>query len=325
MSLFSFDEKKEFNVICMGRVGVDLYANQKETDFEDVTSFEKQIGGSSGNIAIGLARAGLNVSFIGKVANDMTGKFVYQILKKEKIDHKYLTFSPDDTRTSLALCEVKKDNCNVVIYRNEAADLYLQPEDIDENHIQNSNILLFTGTGLCKEPSFASHRKAVESARHNGIYIIFDLDYRAYSWNNREHTKKVYQTFCDMSDMIVANKLEFEILLENRKDDLNEIAKYYTKKNKTVILKDGEKGSTTYLPNGEVIFTPIYKVNSIKPYGSGDAFLANVIASLFRKNDIRLSLKYGTAAAAFVVQRQGCAFSMPYKEQLDLFIEEFQS
>ena len=324
--MFSFKEKSKFDVICMGRVGVDLYADKNETDFENIQFFEKQIGGSAGNIAVGLVRSGSKVSFIGKVSDDMVGRFIYKIFQKENIYHTYLTFAPKGSRTTLALCEVKENNCQVVLYRNESADLYISVDDIDKSHIQESKILLFTGTGLSKEPSLSAHRKAVEIARNDGVYIVFDLDYRDYSWKNKSQTINIYQDFCDMSDMIVANKEEFEILIENNRErNIDELIDLYNQKNKEIVLKDGKNGVSIYLSERkQPLKLPIFPVQTLKPYGTGDAFLSNFLSYFLREKDIEKALLYGTAAGAWVVQRQGCAFAMPTKSELELFIKSFK-
>ena len=88
-----------------------------------------------------------------------------------------------------------------------------------------------------------------------------------------------------------------------------------------VIYKMGEKGSVTFTSEGEEIATGIFKVEALKPTGAGDSFLGVFISSLASNRSLKDSVVRGSAAAALVVSRVGCAPAMPTPEEIDAFIE----
>ena len=94
--------------------------------------------------------------------------------------------------------------------------------------------------------------------------------------------------------------------------------------NRLVIYKMGERGSVTF-SGSEEIGTGIYPVRALKPIGSGDAFLGNLIAAMANGRDLKDSLRRGSAAAAIVVSKVGCAPAMPGPEELDEFIQNYSS
>lgn len=68
-----FASGRQLDLICLGRLGVDLYAQQVGARLEDVTSFAKYLGGSSANIAFGTARLGLKSAMLSRVGDDHMG------------------------------------------------------------------------------------------------------------------------------------------------------------------------------------------------------------------------------------------------------------
>ncbi len=81
-----FAQGRALDVICLGRLAVDLYAQQIGSPLEDATSFAKYLGGSSANIAFGTARLGLKSAMLSKVGDDHMGRFLTDTLSKEGCD-----------------------------------------------------------------------------------------------------------------------------------------------------------------------------------------------------------------------------------------------
>ena len=149
----TLQESRPIDVICLGRAGVDLYANEHNVDFSDVSGFTKYVGGSSANIAIALAKLNCSVGFITALSDDMLGDYVRDYMAGKGIDLEGVQTSPIGSRTSLAITEMKADNCGVVIYRNNAADLELDAKQLSEEYIASAKILVVTGTELAQSPS----------------------------------------------------------------------------------------------------------------------------------------------------------------------------
>ena len=137
---------RKFDLICLGRLAVDLYAQQIGARLEDVTSFARYLGGSSANIAFGCARLGLKSAMLARVGNDHMGRFLADALEREGCDVSHV--KTDLQRlTALVLLGLKdRDTFPLVFHRENCADMAIDEADFDESFIASSRALLITGT-----------------------------------------------------------------------------------------------------------------------------------------------------------------------------------
>jgi 5-dehydro-2-deoxygluconokinase len=179
----TFNEEKAYDIIAIGRACIDLNAVEYNRPMEETMTFSKYVGGSPANIAIGSAKLGLKAGFIGKVSDDQHGRFVVNYMNKVGIDTSNIVKDYDGHKVGLAFTEIlSPEECSILMYRQDVADLYLEPSEIDEEYINRSKVLLVSGTALSKGPSREAVLKAVSLARKNKVKIVFELDYRPYSW-----------------------------------------------------------------------------------------------------------------------------------------------
>ena len=314
--------QEKLDVVCLGRAGMDLYAIEEECDFTEVTRFRKSVGGSPANIAVGLARLGSKAGFIGKISRDKVGEYVRGFLGKEGVDVSGISYAGGEARTSLALTETKAEDTFVILYRNGAADLMLAPEDIPAEMIKNSRSLLVSGTAFSASPSREASFRAVEIARAAGKTVILDLDYRPYSWKSEEDAAGTYEKVTASTDILIGNKEEFALLRRTSPDEDPAVVAAAYAHCGLVIVKDGARGSRVFF-NGEDHRVPAFRVKAKKPFGAGDAFAAALIHRLLISSadpDVVQAVREGSAAAALVVSRFGCAESMPDAEEIKDFI-----
>ena len=307
------------DVICMGRVGMDLYSVEEETPFSQVGQLRKSFGGSPGNIAVGTSRLGVKVGFIGKLSDDMIGRAVREFLISEGVDTSQIAIDSSGGRTSLAITETKADDCSVVIYRNSASDLLLEENEISEDYISRSRLLMVSGTALSASPSREAVMKAVQIARDKKVKVFTDLDYRPYSWPDRKTTAQVYQAIAAQTDYLVGNTEEFECFDSVEKDPHALARKLIRQGLTAVTIKEGKDGSTTHTKEGEIFARP-FPVKAKKPFGAGDAFASAYIYGILSGLPVEEYAQLGSAAAAIVVTRFGCAESMPNLHEIKEFI-----
>ena len=132
----SGEDDKQFDVICLGRAGVDLYADQIGARLEDASSFSKYIGGSSCNIAAGSSRLGLKSSMLTRVGDDQMGRFIREQLEKEGVDVSHVKSDPERL-SGLVLLGIKdKETFPLLFYRENCADMAINEDDIDEGFIK---------------------------------------------------------------------------------------------------------------------------------------------------------------------------------------------
>jgi 5-dehydro-2-deoxygluconokinase len=163
----------------LGRVGMDLYADPPRTRIEQAQRFVSAIGGSAGNIAVALARQGAGAALISSVSDDAVGRFCLAELSRFGVDTDHVRRVPGESRTSLAVTETRAEGCQVVLYRNGAADFELAPDDIYPIDFTSLAALVVTGTALAREPSRQAAHVAMQRAKASGALVVLDIDHRA--------------------------------------------------------------------------------------------------------------------------------------------------
>jgi 5-dehydro-2-deoxygluconokinase len=305
--------------LVIGRAGMDLYADPPGTPIEAATRFTTALGGSSANIAVALTRAGGRAALLTCVSDDAVGRFCLAQLDHYGIDRAHVRSVAGEARNSLAVVESRLENCQSVIYRNGAADFTMTTNDVEAVDYARFAALITTGTVLASEPSRSATFRAFDLARAADVPLIFDVDYRPYSWASAEEASQVYSRAAALCDVIVGNDVEFGFMAGDYNKGLDKARSLIGQGAQIVVYKMGEKGAITFSATGEVR-TGIYRTAALKPTGAGDAFLGNFIASLARGSALEQAVLHGSAAAAIVVSRVGCAPAMPTREELDRFI-----
>ncbi len=140
--------EKQFDVICMGRIAVDLYGQQIGSRLEDMGSFAKYLGGSSGNVAYGTARQGLKSSMLARVGDEHMGRFLREELVNVGCDTSHL-ITDTERLTGLVILGIKdEDTFPLIFYRDNCADMAITREDFTEDYIASARCLAITGTHL---------------------------------------------------------------------------------------------------------------------------------------------------------------------------------
>lgn len=307
------------NFLVIGRAGMDLYADPPGTRIEEATRFTTALGGSSANIAVALTRQGCRAALLTCVSDDAVGRFCLAQLDAYGIDRTHVRAVPGEPRNSLAVVETRVQDCQSVIYRNNAADFAMTVRDVERIDYKSFSAVLTTGTVLAAEPSRSAAFRAFELARAAGLPLIFDVDYRPYSWPSAAVAAEVYSRAGGMCDVIVGNDVEFGFMAGAPDLGLDKARGLIADGAQIVVYKMGEKGAVTITPEAEFA-TGIYPTQALKPTGAGDSFLGAFIAGLAADLPVKDSVLRGSAAAAMVVARVGCAPAMPTREELDAFL-----
>lgn len=307
------------NFLVIGRAGMDLYADPPGTRVEDATRFTAALGGSSANIAVGLVKQGCQAALLTCVSDDAVGRFCRNELARYGVGHAHVRAVAGEARNSLAVVETRLENCQSVIYRNNAADFAMTTADVDPVDYTAYSALITTGTVLAAEPSRSATFRAFDLARAANLPLIFDVDYRPYSWPSAAVASEVYSRAAALCDIIIGNDVEFGFMAGDPAQGLAKARSLITQGAQLVIYKMGEKGAITITPDGEFA-TGIYPTAALKPTGAGDSFLAALTAALATGYPLRDAVLRGSAAAAMVVARVGCAPAMPTTTELDDFL-----
>src|ERR671920_2485676 len=94
-------------IVTLGEVVSDIYRDESESDVE--LPFTARPGGAPANVAVAVARLGLEAAFIGSVGEDLFGDFILRALKAEGVSTSAVCRCGAPTRTSLAFVGVAAD------------------------------------------------------------------------------------------------------------------------------------------------------------------------------------------------------------------------
>ena len=333
----TFAPGRKLDVVCIGRLAVDLYAQQIGAPLSDVTSFAKYLGGSSANIAFGCARLGLKSAMLARVGNEHNGQFLTAALAAEGCDVSHIKVDPERLTALVMLGLKDKDTFPLIFYRDNCADMALAEEDIDEAFIASSKALLITGTHFSTQQVHRSSSLALEYARRNNVRTVLDIDYRPVLWGLTQkgdgetrfiandgvtaHLQGILPKF----DLVVGTEEEFMIAGGGR-DIIASLKAVRAVSQASLVVKRGPLGCTVI--HGAI---PVslddgfnYKgvqVEVLNVLGAGDAFLSGFLKGWLNGESDENCCRYANACGALVVSRHACAPAMPTPVELAYFLD----
>ena len=326
MRYIEFDEKRELDLIPIGRVAIDFNPLDYFKPLSESTDFRKYVGGSPANIAVGLARLGAKVGFIGKVSDDQFGDYVTDFFKKEGIDTSHIFRATGGEKLGLTFTEIlSKDESSILMYRDGIADLMLNVDEVDEAYIKSAKAILISGSALSQSPSREACLKAMFIAKKVNTKVIFDVDYRPYNWKNNDEIAIYYSLVASNSDMIMGSREEFDLteaISAPGRTDAESAKDWIAKGNKIVIIKHGKQGSTAYTADGNSYSIKPFPVKAFKSFGGGDGYGSSFIYGLLNGWDIMDCLEMGSASASMLVAAHGCSLFMPTLNEVKEFIKK---
>ena len=334
---FQFDSTRPIDVICMGRVAVDLYSEQLHSSLAEAKTLRKYLGGCAGNIAVGTARLGLQSMMFSCVGTDEMGQFLKKTLQQENVltDLLYETEKHLTGLVLLGVCPPR--HFPLIFYRNDCADMQLKPEHVQPALFAKAKTLLITGTGLSTEAMRTTTQYAVKTAREHGTAVIIDLDFRPVLWGltalgdgeTRYQTSAAvsaeYQKIIGQCDFIIGT--EEEICIASGETAIQTAIAILRKQTSApIVVKQGEKGCEVFLADTKQgLSARAFPVEVLNVLGAGDAFMSGLLRGLLRGESWEMAMTYANAAGALVVTRHGCAPAMPNFNELAYFIREYDA
>ncbi len=302
-----------FDVLAIGRSGVDIYPLQTGVGLEDVETFGK-FGGSAANVSVAAARLGRRAALISGVGSDPFGKFVTRELARLGVDNRFVVTN-SEYPTPVTFCEIfPPDDFPLYFYRKpHAPDLRITPEDIDLDAVRGASLYWSTVTGLSEEPSRSAHFAAWE-ARERRPLTVLDLDYRPMFWSTpQEATTQVQRALAHVT-VAVGNREECEIAVgetnpNKAADALLDLGV------ELAIVKQGPKG-VLGKTRKQSITVPPNAVDVVNGLGAGDSFGGSLCHGLLAGWPLEKVLRYANAAGAIVASRLECSTAMPTAEEV---------
>ncbi len=298
-----------FDVLAIGRSGVDIYPLQIGVGLEHVESFGKFLGGSAANVAVAAARLGNRTALISGVGADPFGKFVSAELADLGVDNRFV-LTHDEYPTPVTFCEIfPPDNFPLYFYRRPSApDLQIRPDEIDLDAVRSAGLYWSTVTGLSEEPSRSAHFAAWE-ARARARHTVLDLDYRPMFWESPAAATEQVQRALQHVTVAVGNREECEIAVgesnpQRAADALLDLGV------ELAVVKQGPRGVLGKTRHSAVSVAP-NDVDVVNGLGAGDAFGGSLCHGLLHGWPLEKTLRYANAAGAIVASRLECSTAMP--------------
>jgi 5-dehydro-2-deoxygluconokinase len=329
-----------FDVLTMGRIGVDVYPLEVGVPLREVQAFGKYLGGSATNVAVAAARYGRRTGVITRTGEDPFGEFLHDALRRFGVDDRYVTAVPG-LPTPVTFCEIfPPDDFPLYFYRYpKAPDVEIATEDLDLDAIREARVFWVTVTGLSQEPSRSATLAALEarggsraagrrpsvSERGAGrpaevLHTIIDLDYRPMFWSSREEARSWVQRALPYATVAVGNLDECDTAVGVRepRGAAHALRRYGLD---LAVVKQGPKGVLAD-DGAAAVEVPPLPVEVVNGLGAGDAFGGALCHGLLAGWELERVMRFCNAAGALVASRLACADAMPAEHEVDAMLEE---
>lgn len=328
--------REPIDVVCVGRVSVDLYGEQIGADLASAATFRRFVGGSAGNIAIGSARLGLRTAMLARAGSDAMGDYVVDELRRESIDTDSIVRDPERGTGVIALAMHEARDFPRSFLVQDPAEFALRADDIDAALIGRARAVVVTGSLLAKPTLREAAEIVLDAAAEHDTAVVFDVDYRPAFWGVVPHSQgenlvdvtpevtEQLQSVLSRCDVVVGTEAEIRALggSPHTADALRAIRE---RTDALIVLKLGPAGCRAFtadIPDdlSDAPHSPGFAVDVVNSVGAGDAFMAGFLRGYLRDTELATALQWANACGALVVGRLGCSGDCPSMDELEQFL-----
>lgn len=305
-------------IYTAGRAIVDLYAQQLNQPLTQVQSFQKYLGGSSANTAVGLARLGNAVGLIARVGSDPMGDYILDVLAQEHIDSAQM--QRDDTlNTGLAFAALYPPHDSQVWFCGVPnANAALDAAAIDAERLKEASACVIAGTLLAQEPGRTAARALMDRAGAWGVPVVLDVDWRPMFWGPGARALEVYESLLPRVSVVLAN--EPELALVGQSPDVKTGCQRLLDSGVSEVVAKRGQGGSWYYARDQVRHMPAFSVSVMNTLGAGDGFAAGYVHGYVRHWAPEDRLRWASAVGAIVVSRHSCSEAMPTRAEVQEFL-----
>lgn len=328
------------DVLCLGELLVDWVCTTLGAELDRAQSFTKAAGGAPANTAVGLARQGISVGFIGRCSDDQFGMWLRSVLEADNIDTSGMKSDPNaQTRMAYVVTTMTGDRKLAEFSRVACADARLEPGDLKPDQFAKASVLHFGSISLIASPAAEATKKAVEMAQSNKLLISYDPNVRLGLWPSPEACKSKILETLKWADMVKINEDELNFLTGSRDFAAAEELRK-THNIPLLIITLDSRGAYISTARGNRT-VPGFQVSLVEATGAGDGFNSGVIAGLMphiknapdrRKvlenmeiNELSEIIRRANAIGALACTRPGAIPALPTRQEIDVFLEEMSA
>ncbi|MCU1543710.1 MAG: sugar kinase [Microbacteriaceae bacterium] len=273
------------------------------------------IGGSESNVAIGLARLGVDVTWIGKVGADSLGDLVVREITAEGVT--VAAIRDPDAATAVMIKERRSSTqTKVWYYRADHAGSRLRVDEVDLDLVRGADLLHVTGISLALSPGMAEViTEAVAAAREAGVLVSFDLNYRGKLWSTAA-AAEAYRAIIPLVDVVFAGDDEAAIAVGAADDPVELAHRLVSLGAGQAVIKLGAQGAVASV-DGTDFSVPAVPITALDTVGAGDAFVAGYLAELLAGEDATTRLSTAVKTGAYACLTNGDWEGLPRRSELD--------
>jgi sugar/nucleoside kinase (ribokinase family) len=315
----------ELDLLTIGRVNLDLYAQRPGVAFEDVTGWDATVGGSPANVAVAAARLGVRVGMLTGVGTDPVGDWVLRALEREDVETAYVA-RKQGPHTSLALRAQLAPEHRLAFYRHDPADIHITVEEAERVALGDVRAVVASADAFARGSMAEACTAVLRRANELGKTVYMDLDLREVSWPDLDAYALAVGAAVEYADVVIGTEEEFAALLGlssalDRRSVRAADARISRDGGRVVILKRGERGATV-LADARAIEVSPYPVVEASSVGAGDSFAAGLICARLDGEDWPEAGRFAGACAAVTVSRFGCSSGFPTRNEVARVMEQ---
>jgi fructokinase len=314
------------DVLACGELLVDLFATEIGSTLAQAIHFQKAPGGAPANVAVGLARLGHAVGFLGQVGDDAFGHFLADTLTQFGVDTGGLRFTTE-ARTALAFVSLRPGGePDFMFYRHPSADMLRRAEDVDPSYVAQARIFHFGSLSLIQEPARTATLTAARYAADSGALLSYDPNLRLALWPSIAAAKDGMLDGWRLARVIKVNSEELFFLREERTLE-GAVRALWHEDLALVAVTVGGKGCT-YFTADSTGYLPGFPVGTVDTTGAGDAFMAGLLSGLLEASGpwhtsaIERAVTWGNAVGALSTTRIGAMSALPTRAEVQRFLSD---
>jgi len=297
-------------LLTVGRVNLDLYAQEIGVEFPEARGFDAMIGGSPSNIAIAAARLGIRAAPFTAVGDDLVGEWVLRAFERESVETSYVARKPG-VHTSLALLgQLPPDRFPRTFYRDNPADIHLTVEEAERLPLDHVAAVLVSADALARGATAEACGWILRACREKDLTVYLDLDLRPEHWPKPAEYSLLVGAAVNDADVVLGTAEEFAALLQVAPRNVA-----LSGEKRVMVLKRGGDGATVFTPEGE-FEAPAFHIRVASTVGAGDAFAAGLISARLSGSSWEAAARFASACGALTVSRSGCSRGFPALDEV---------
>jgi fructokinase len=314
------------DVVTCGELLIDFVATEVGVTLAQASLFQKAPGGAPANVAVGLARLGHRVGFLGQVGDDEFGRFLVDTLQSHGVDVSSMRFS-SEARTALAFVSLlPQGERDFMFYRHPSADMLWRCEDVNPAYLASARIFHYGSISLIHEASRNATFTALDYAKHNGAVISYDPNLRLPLWFSAKEARAGIFEGWQQAEIIKVSEEEL-CFLRSGEQTLEDAARSLWHEHlRLLVVTQGKAGCTYFTPDfsGHI---PGFVVEPKDTTGAGDGFVAGMLSGLlaaelsWERAAIEKALSIGNAVGAVSTTQVGAMSSLPSWEDVQLLLQ----